>query len=54
VQFVNIVIATPGRLLQHFQDSFGFNGDNVQVLVVDEADMIFEMGFLNTLTHILE
>eukprot|EP00957_Ditylum_brightwellii_P022468 1695252-Ditylum_brightwellii.AAC.1 len=34
----NILIATPGRLLQHLEQTPNFNVDNVKVLVLDEAD----------------
>lgn len=29
---MNILVATPGRLLQHFGQTFGFESDNMQVL----------------------
>eukprot|EP00588_Corethron_pennatum_P011955 CAMPEP_0194272598 /NCGR_PEP_ID=MMETSP0169-20130528/6127_1 /TAXON_ID=218684 /ORGANISM="Corethron pennatum, Strain L29A3" /LENGTH=604 /DNA_ID=CAMNT_0039015303 /DNA_START=36 /DNA_END=1847 /DNA_ORIENTATION=+ len=50
---VNILIATPGRLLDHLQNTKGFKFDNLQVLVVDEADRILEVGFEEDLHHIL-
>lgn len=42
---MNVLICTPGRLVQHMQESPGFNADNLLMLVVDEADMIMELGF---------
>ena len=51
---MNVLICTPGRLLQHMEESVGFNADNLQMLVLDEADMILEMGFANTLKAILQ
>ena len=47
----DIIIATPGRLLDyHKQDVFGFNG--VEVMVVDEADRMFDLGFIKDVRFI--
>ncbi|CAO3624025.1 unnamed protein product [Cunninghamella echinulata] len=51
---MNILVATPGRLLQHMDQSVGFNCDNLQVLVLDEADRIMDMGFKKTVNAIIE
>ncbi|OAD70234.1 hypothetical protein PHYBLDRAFT_115652, partial [Phycomyces blakesleeanus NRRL 1555(-)] len=51
---MNILVATPGRLLQHMDQSAGFNCDNLQVLVLDEADRIMDMGFQKTVNAIVE
>ena len=41
----DIIIATPGRLLDyHKQSVFGLNG--VEVMVIDEADRMFDLGFI--------
>ncbi|KAI0059949.1 DEAD-domain-containing protein [Artomyces pyxidatus] len=50
---MNILVATPGRLLQHMDQTFGFESDNLQMLVLDEADRILDMGFSRTLTALL-
>ncbi|TDL27948.1 DEAD-domain-containing protein [Rickenella mellea] len=50
---MNILVATPGRLLQHMDQTFGFECDNLQVLVLDEADRILDMGFSRTLNALL-
>ncbi|KAK7042313.1 RNA helicase [Favolaschia claudopus] len=50
---MNILIATPGRLLQHMDQTVGFEADNLQVLVLDEADRILDMGFSRTLSALL-
>lgn len=44
---VDILVATPGRLLDHIQNSRGVREllDSVSVLVLDEADKLLEMGF---------
>ncbi|KAI0049515.1 DEAD-domain-containing protein [Auriscalpium vulgare] len=50
---MNILVATPGRLLQHMDQTYGFDSDNLQLLVLDEADRILDMGFSRTLTALL-
>ncbi|GBE89884.1 ATP-dependent RNA helicase dbp4 [Sparassis crispa] len=50
---MNILVATPGRLLQHMDQTIGFECDNLQVLVLDEADRILDMGFSRTLSALL-
>jgi ATP-dependent RNA helicase DDX10/DBP4 len=42
---MNILICTPGRLLQHLDETYGFETNNLQMLVLDEADVMMEMGF---------
>ncbi|KAG7818025.1 hypothetical protein KL909_005208 [Ogataea angusta] len=49
----DIVIATPGRLIDHIRNSVSFNVDSVEVLVFDEADRMLEEGFQKELTEIL-
>ncbi|MCK9989531.1 MAG: ATP-dependent RNA helicase RhlE [Rugosibacter sp.] len=47
-----IVVATPGRLLDHVQQkSVSFN--SVEVLVLDEADRMLDMGFMPDIRRIL-
>ncbi len=49
---VEIVVATPGRLLDHVQQkSVAFNF--VEVLVLDEADRMLDMGFIPDIKRIL-
>ncbi|XP_075997598.1 putative ATP-dependent RNA helicase DDX10 [Genypterus blacodes] len=50
----NIVICTPGRLLQHMDETAAFSASNLRVLVLDEADRILDMGFADTLNAIVE
>ncbi|EPQ51768.1 DEAD-domain-containing protein [Gloeophyllum trabeum ATCC 11539] len=50
---MNILVATPGRLLQHMDQTVGFACDNLQMLVLDEADRILDMGFAKTLSALL-
>jgi ATP-dependent RNA helicase RhlE len=49
---VEILIATPGRLLDHVQQKTT-NLGQVQILVLDEADRMLDMGFLPDLQRIL-
>ncbi|XP_069791323.1 ATP-dependent RNA helicase DDX18 [Narcine bancroftii] len=50
---INIIIATPGRLLDHLQNTPGFMYKNLQCLVIDEADRILEVGFEEELKQII-
>jgi ATP-dependent RNA helicase DDX10/DBP4 len=43
-----------GRLLQHMDDSQTFDYAPLKILILDEADRILDMGFSDTLNHILE
>jgi ATP-dependent RNA helicase RhlE len=49
---VEIVVATPGRLLDH-AGSRTLNLGQVQVLVLDEADRMLDMGFIDDIRRIL-
>lgn len=54
VPMTNILIATPGRLLQHLEQTPYFQVDNLKMLVLDEADRILDMGFRDQLVRILD
>lgn len=49
----DIVIATPGRLIDHIRNSASFSTDSVEVLVIDEADRMLEEGFQDELREIM-
>ena len=49
----NIVIATPGRLKHTFATLQTFNCSQLEVLVLDEADRLLDLGFELTITNIL-
>jgi ATP-dependent RNA helicase RhlE len=50
---VDILVATPGRLLDHMrQGNVGFN--NLEVLVLDEADRMLDMGFIPDVRTIIK
>jgi ATP-dependent RNA helicase DDX18/HAS1 len=51
---VNLLIATPGRLLDHLQNTKGFVYKNVKALVIDEADRILEVGFEDEMRQIVK
>ncbi|KAJ1922263.1 nucleolar DEAD-box protein required for synthesis of 60S ribosomal subunit [Mycoemilia scoparia] len=50
----DIVIATPGRLIDHVRNSQSFSMDNIEILVMDEADRMLEDGFTDELNEIVE
>ncbi|MDR2207436.1 MAG: DEAD/DEAH box helicase [Azoarcus sp.] len=50
---VEIVIATPGRLLDHVQQKM-IHFSQVEVVVLDEADRMLDMGFIPDIRRILE
>jgi superfamily II DNA/RNA helicase len=49
---VEIVVATPGRLLDHVQQK-AISFSKVEMLVLDEADRMLDMGFINDIRKIL-
>jgi ATP-dependent RNA helicase RhlE len=51
-QGVDIVVATPGRLLDHLQRG-SINLSHVEILVLDEADRMFDMGFIDAVKRII-
>ncbi|GFT90626.1 probable ATP-dependent RNA helicase DDX10 [Nephila pilipes] len=50
----NILICTPGRLLQHMDENPNFDTINLKILVLDEADRILDLGFQKTVNAIVE
>ncbi|KAG2185890.1 hypothetical protein INT43_002328 [Umbelopsis isabellina] len=51
---VNILVSTPGRLLDHLQNTKSFNVQNLKWLVLDEADRLLDLGFEETLKSIMK
>ncbi|KAF2634473.1 DEAD-domain-containing protein [Massarina eburnea CBS 473.64] len=54
VKGVNLLIATPGRLLDHLHNTEGFVFKNLKSLVIDEADRILEVGFEDEMRSIIK
>ncbi|KAH9921967.1 DEAD-domain-containing protein [Epithele typhae] len=50
---VNLLIATPGRLIDHLEGSKGFVFRNLKGLIIDEADRILEVGFEEQMKKII-
>ncbi|MCD7463936.1 hypothetical protein HAX54_051714 [Datura stramonium] len=53
VNGLNILVCTPGRLLQHMDETPNFDCSQLQVLVLDEADRILDVGFKRELNAII-
>ncbi|CAI4214864.1 unnamed protein product [Parascedosporium putredinis] len=51
---MNILVCTPGRMLQHLDQTAGFDASNLQILVLDEADRIMDMGFQQAVDALVE
>ena len=49
---VDVIVATPGRLLDHLKQPYA-KLDKVEILVLDEADRMLDMGFLPDIKRVL-
>ena len=49
-----MLVATPGRLLDHLENTSGFNFKNLQMLIIDEADAILKIGFEEEMNKIIK
>ncbi|HBA64980.1 MAG TPA: RNA helicase [Methylococcaceae bacterium] len=49
---VDIIIGTPGRIIDFYRQGT-FTLDNVQVMVLDEADRMFDLGFIKDIRFLL-
>jgi ATP-dependent RNA helicase RhlB len=49
---VDILIATPGRLIDYFKQKV-FNFKQIEVVVLDEADRMFDLGFISDIRYML-
>jgi ATP-dependent RNA helicase RhlB len=49
---VDVLLGTPGRLIDYFKQKV-FSLDRIQVIVLDEADRMFDLGFIKDIRYIL-
>ncbi len=49
---IDIIIGTPGRIIDFYRQK-AFTLDNVQVTVMDEADRMFDLGFIKDIRYLL-
>lgn len=50
----SLVVATPGRLLDHLTNSTGVSLEDLEFLVLDEADRLLDLGFQEEVTEIVK
>ncbi|KAK5584434.1 hypothetical protein RB653_006045 [Dictyostelium firmibasis] len=50
----DVVIATPGRLIDHLLNAHGIGLDDLEILILDEADRLLDMGFKDEINKIVE
>jgi len=49
-----LLVATPGRLLDHLENTKGFVFHNLQMLIIDEGDAILKIGFEEEMNKIIK
>lgn len=49
----DVIIATPGRFIDHMRNSQGFGVETLEIIVMDEADRMLEDGFADELNEIM-
>lgn len=54
VERPDIVIGTPGRILQHLKANNLTLNTSLEMLVIDEADLIFSFGYENDIKQVLK
>jgi ATP-dependent RNA helicase DDX27 len=50
----DIVVATPGRIIDHLRNAQSFTLETVDILVLDEADRLLSLGFADELEQIIK
>jgi ATP-dependent RNA helicase RhlB len=51
-QGVDVLIGTPGRIIDYFKQNV-FNLKHIDVMVLDEADRMFDLGFIKDIRYVL-
>jgi ATP-dependent RNA helicase RhlB len=51
-QGVDILVGTPGRLIDYFKQR-AYRLDDTEILVIDEADRMFDMGFIDDIRYLV-
>ncbi|CDF34729.1 unnamed protein product [Chondrus crispus] len=51
---VNVLVATPGRLLDHMRNTRSFTYEHCEFLVLDEADRLLDLGFEAAIKEVIE
>ncbi len=49
---IDVLVGTPGRLIDYYKQR-AFTLDHLEVLVIDEADRMFDMGFIDDIRYML-
>lgn len=49
----DVVVCTPGRMIDHLRNSLGVHFDGVEILILDEADRLLGMGFTEEVTELV-
>ncbi len=50
----DVVVCTPGRMVDHIRNSSGVHCDNVEILILDEADKLLELGFEDEVRFLID
>jgi len=52
--FPDIIVATPGRMIDHIRNAHSITLDTVEILILDEADRLLDEGFKDELQQIIK
>ncbi len=50
----DVVVCTPGRMVDHIKNSSGVHCDDVEILILDEADKLLELGFEDEVRFLID
>jgi ATP-dependent RNA helicase DDX31/DBP7 len=51
---INILVGTPGRLIDHLETTKSFSLDKLRFLIIDEADRLYESGFEHSVRKVVD